>query len=115
MDSKKLLRDIFDAAVKAVNPYNAVRSFIEDHFGRWSKGVYVVGFGKAASQMGMACEDVLGGKLLGGYLITKYGHGKKTGMLTLKEAAHPVPDEKDRKSTRLNSSHTDISRMPSSA
>ena len=26
-----------------------------------------------------------------------------------------ILDEKDRKSTRLNSSHTDISRMPSSA
>src|ERR1044072_6303672 len=28
--------------------------------------------------------------------------------------AHPAADTKDRKSTRLNSSHTDISRMPSS-
>ena len=30
-------------------------------------------------------------------------------------SAHREPDELDRKSTRLNSSHTDISRMPSSA
>ena len=27
----------------------------------------------------------------------------------------PATDQEDRKSTRLNSSHTDISRMPSSA
>ena len=31
------------------------------------------------------------------------------------EAAHPKDAGQDRKSTRLNSSHTDISRMPSSA
>ena len=31
------------------------------------------------------------------------------------EIIKPVPQGEDRKSTRLNSSHTDISRMPSSA
>ena len=30
-------------------------------------------------------------------------------------AIHPVPIEEDRKSTRLNSSHSSVSRMPSSA
>mgnify|MGYP003346671008 CR=1 FL=1 len=41
--------------------------------------------------------------------------------VTVQAAAHDMPagtklkKEEDRKSTRLNSSHTDISRMPSSA
>ena len=43
----------------------------------------------------------------------------KTGHIYRKSGTHPVLnfsiDSVDRKSTRLNSSHTDISRMPSSA
>ena len=47
-----------------------------------------------------------------------------SGTVTSKTGRHPLPkiddfnnwiNSKDRKSTRLNSSHTDISRMPSSA
>ena len=44
--------------------------------------------------------------------------GRETIFPTVKEAQQllsKVGIEKDRKSTRLNSSHTDISRMPSSA
>ena len=37
------------------------------------------------------------------------------GTITVYLPGAPGPDTLDRKSTRLNSSHTDISRMPSSA
>ena len=47
-------------------------------------------------------------------------HVARGGMTAWVKASYPVEDkshgtEEDRKSTRLNSSHTDISRMPSSA
>src|ERR1044072_7775706 len=44
--------------------------------------------------------------------VMDYG---KTIEITLDESSLSVRDYGDRKSTRLNSSHTDISRMPSSA
>ena len=48
-------------------------------------------------------------EVVGEYIqLRNAGGGQKKGLC-------PFHDEKDRKSTRLNSSHTDISRMPSSA
>jgi glycerate-2-kinase len=93
MDITTSLKDIFEHAVKAVDPYDCVRLYLEDHPEKWEKGVYVSGFGKAASRMAMACEDVVGDKIRGGTLITKYGHAEKLHMLELFEGGHPVPDE----------------------
>ena len=41
--------------------------------------------------------------------------GHERSWAQLRELAHWAQSREDRKSTRLNSSHTDISRMPSSA
>ena len=43
------------------------------------------------------------------------GWSMVSATLALMSAALAYPEVEDRKSTRLNSSHTDISRMPSSA
>ena len=61
-------------------------------------------------------EDLLEVNNLKFMLRAELGMGKTTYLKSYQEKlllgkAHPV----DRKSTRLNSSHTDISRMPSSA
>ena len=53
-------------------------------------------------------------------LVSKDGMQSRNGKPILsaphiREALEPFFQEQDRKSTRLNSSHTDISRMPSSA
>ena len=63
------------------------------------------------------CETL---NLKGRILISKHGINGTLGgnMADLKKyvrATKQYPGFKDRKSTRLNSSHTDISRMPSSA
>ena len=39
----------------------------------------------------------------------------KTGVSSTVQVHMVITDESDRKSTRLNSSHSDLSRMPSSA
>ena len=46
---------------------------------------------------------------------TVVARGRSVGVVELAKAIVSVKSPVDRKSTRLNSSHTDISRMPSSA
>jgi glycerate 2-kinase len=55
--------------------------------------VYVLGVGKAAGRMAQAVEEVLGERLQGGFVSTKYGHGSPLHKVRLLEAGHPVPDE----------------------
>ena len=50
-----------------------------------------------------------------GFTIFKLDEGMDTGPIYSQRTHRLDPHQKDRKSTRLNSSHTDISRMPSSA
>ena len=48
-------------------------------------------------------------------LFAKHGVATTIGVIAETPEAARAAAEEDRKSTRLNSSHTDISRMPSSA
>jgi glycerate 2-kinase len=60
--------------------------------------VFIVGGGKAAAPMAAAGAAILGERLTGGLVITKYGHTLKDasplagGALQLLEAGHPMPD-----------------------
>ncbi|MEJ2210562.1 MAG: DUF4147 domain-containing protein, partial [Anaerolineae bacterium] len=57
--------------------------------------VWLVGGGKAAVPMAAALHSLLGERLAGGLLVTKYGHvdpALNTGPLEVVEAGHPVPD-----------------------
>lgn len=56
-------------------------------------GLLVLGVGKAAARMARALEGLLGDRISGGVVVTKYGHGEPLERLELVEAAHPVPDE----------------------
>jgi len=55
--------------------------------------VLVTGIGKAAAKMAAAVEGVLGDKITGGAVITKYGQGAQLKRIRVMEAGHPVPDE----------------------
>lgn len=59
-----------------------------------SGSIYAVAAGKAAWQMARAASAILGDRITGGVVITKYGHvkGEIPGM-DCYEAGHPVPDE----------------------
>ncbi len=75
---KKLVAEIFYAALKAVDPYNAVRLYTNKIRSVYQDGNFkrliVVGFGKAACTMAKAIEDNLGDLIDTGILITKFGH-----------------------------------------
>ena len=97
-------REIFDAAVMAVNAEQCVRQFVSVDGDTLNVGdqtyilnaydqILVVGTGKASPQMGVALEDVLGDRISGGSMNTKYEHALPLKYIDVVECGHPVPDE----------------------
>lgn len=100
---RRQAREIFDAAIKAVDPMEAVerhlnlrRSIL--HIGKYRidlneiDRIFVVGAGKAVAPMAKAIESVLAGRIAGGAIVVKDGHGLDLQRVTVYEAGHPVPD-----------------------
>lgn len=97
-------RDIFRACVRVVDAEQCVRQFVRlegqtlhvadktYHLTAYER-VLVVGMGKASSQMGVALEDILGDRINGGLINTKYEHAEKLKRIDVVECGHPVPDE----------------------
>jgi glycerate 2-kinase len=85
---RALLRRLFDAALAAADPARVV----PPHLPPAPKGrTLVVGAGKAAAAMARAVEDHRPG-VLGGLVVTRYGHGVPCRRIEVVEASHPVPD-----------------------
>ncbi len=55
--------------------------------------VYLTGAGKASTFMAIEMEKILGAKINGGVVITKYDHLIKCDYIQVIEAGHPVTDE----------------------
>ena len=103
MDLKQTARDIFMEAVRAADPYLGIRRFVRrdgDNVviegirypsDRYPK-VVVIGGGKASARMAGALEEVLGDRITGGWINTKYGHSVPLARMTIHECGHPVPD-----------------------
>ena len=95
------------AAMAAVEPGAAVRRHLHCESDQLRIGertydlahverIWVVGGGKAATAMSAALFGMLGDRLSGGLVITKYGHVDPrwdTGPVQVVEAGHPIPDE----------------------
>jgi hydroxypyruvate reductase len=95
------------AALAAVEPGATVHRQLQRHGDRLTVGghgynlaaierVWVVGGGKAATAMAAAAYSILGERLTGGLVVTKYGHidpRLDTGPVDVVEAGHPLPDE----------------------
>lgn len=97
-------RVILDAALAAANARAAVARSLSLDGGRLRvageeeidlsavESVWLVGAGKAACAMAMGALEILGGRITGGTLTTKDGHGCDLPRIEVWEAAHPVPD-----------------------
>jgi glycerate 2-kinase len=95
------------AALAAVEPGAAVRRHVQCQGDQLRIGeqtydltiverIWVVGGGKAATAMSAALFGMLGDRLSGGLVVTKYGHldpRLDTGPVQVVEAGHPIPDE----------------------
>lgn len=101
---RRELTAIFDAALAAVDPCNAVLNTVRiehDHLlvagetydlAEFER-IIVVGAGKATARMALAVETLLGNKIAAGLIVVKDGH---TAPLTIVEqvaASHPVPNQ----------------------
>jgi hydroxypyruvate reductase len=102
---RKQARMIFDAAVRAVDPEEAILRHLKLEDGVLMVGerhvplkdynrIFVVGAGKADAPMAQAVERVLGQHVSEGVIIVKEGHGLPLKSIRIREASHPVPDEK---------------------
>lgn len=94
---------ILDAALDAVDPYNAVLHVLRregDHLTvgdrhydlRQFTRIVVIGAGKAGTPMTQAVEQVLGDRITAGVVVVKTDHGGPTQQVTIAEASHPMPD-----------------------
>ncbi|MCU0460535.1 MAG: glycerate kinase [Bacteroidales bacterium] len=63
------------------------------------RGIYVLGAGKASAALGHYLESVIGNRISGGHIVTKYGFYCKLRKIKVTEAGHPVPDENSFKAT----------------
>jgi glycerate 2-kinase len=57
------------------------------------RNIHVIGAGKASAAMAHALEKLLGRRIRGGLINTKYEHLAKLKRVQLHEAGHPVPDD----------------------
>ncbi len=106
-DRKETLKEIFQAAVQAASPYYALKNTlrivpsgkrlllkaggVSINLNKF-KRIYAVGGGKAVCPMAKALEELLGKRLDGGLIVTKYGHCEALKKVRVIEAGHPVPD-----------------------
>ena len=104
MTKNNTLIDIFNAALAAVDPYQAVKAYVRleqdfllvagtkydlTHFNK----IIVVGAGKATARMALALESILGSRISSGLVIVKDGYTAALNIIQQIEAAHPVPSQ----------------------
>lgn len=91
---RRLLRDLFDAAVSAADPARCLPAWLPEPTDLPHGRTVIVGAGKAATAMARAVEDHWRGDLqqLSGIVVTRYGHGAPTRRIEVVEASHPAPD-----------------------
>jgi glycerate 2-kinase len=111
---KEVIQAVQQAALAAVEPGAAVRHQVQRRgdelivAGRAYdlsavERIWLVGGGKAATAMAAAVYGILGDRLSGGLVVTKYDHvdpDLDTGPVEVVEAAHPLPDEAGVSGTR---------------
>ena len=96
IDHRKVLRDMFDAAVAAALPSCCVAKHLPPPpNGR----TVVVGAGKAAGSMAAAVEAHWDAPIEG-LVVTRYGHGAPCNKIEVVEASHPVPDAAGQEAAR---------------
>ncbi len=94
-------RQIWEAALDAANPATCIHNNLRIHNNVLSVGgrelridgkLIVIGAGKAASRMAQVVEEMLGARITGGLVVTKYEHALPLQRIRQVEAGHPIPD-----------------------
>ncbi len=94
----------FNVAVESVQPQRLLPRFLQVQGEQLIAGdtvfplnrfehIYLLAVGKAAAEMALEAERILGPRITDGLVVTKYGHGRQLRHLALTEAGHPIPDQ----------------------
>lgn len=97
-----LLRNLFTAAINAVDGYQATSKAIQQQLANdddllaLDRPVHLIAIGKAADAMTRGALSVIGARVNVGLVITKHGHGsmqlQEDKKFTVIESGHPTPD-----------------------
>ncbi len=85
---------IFQAALKAADPAEAVVRHAYLLSVEAYRDIYVIGAGKASAQMARAVERLLGSRIKGGEINVKDGHAAALRRIQINECSHPIPDQR---------------------
>jgi len=110
-------KEIFLHSLKPVNPYEAVKRFVNIEGDKLYLGtsdnsvesinlkdfdrIFIVGGGKASSPMARAIEEIFGDRVTRGLVNVKFGFTEDLRFTELIEAEHPVPGEQGVKGTEM--------------
>ena len=104
MERRSKAIEIFLTGVESVKPGNLIDRYVSLNENTLKidrlkftlsdiRNIFVVGAGKASALMARAIETILGERVSGGQIVTKYEHGVPLRYIKITEAGHPVPDE----------------------
>jgi glycerate 2-kinase len=96
---------IMEQVLQAADPYRATMALVSLSGNRLRVGpleydltqrgrIYLLGTGKATYPIAKALEDILGERICDGVVILKRGYRGKLAHVRVREASHPLPDEK---------------------
>jgi glycerate 2-kinase len=68
------------------------------HLGAFHR-IRVVGMGKASAAMAVPLEEALGDRIRDGVIVVKDGHARPLRGIRVREAGHPIPDERGVRAT----------------
>lgn len=111
MNYRSLCEQIFLEGINSVMPQNLIKKHLslsgniliagDTRFDLDTvENVYVIGAGKAGAFMGAAIEEILGNRIRGGHIVTKYGFSHKLKYISVSDAGHPIPDSNGYEATR---------------
>ncbi|ATL45817.1 glycerate kinase [Chitinophaga caeni] len=99
-DYRKLILELFEDGLKAVQPGEIMPQTIYKQDGQWNiagnqfpeqQSFYIIGAGKAAAIMALAVEDILGNKIAGGCVITQFQSSRTPKKVRVLLGDHPKP------------------------
>jgi len=110
-DLRAAALDIAEHALAHVDPYVATRhlvtlsgdTLVVGHlaYDLTRRGhIYVLGAGKASLPIARGLEDILGDRIADSLVIVKEGQESGTRLIRLREASHPLPDERGYEAAR---------------
>jgi len=104
-EGRKAIIDIIEHALSAADPYTATMNMVRLDGDTLSVGnlcfdlskrkkIYLLGAGKATFPIAKALEQILGERISDGVVVVKEGQEDTLQRVKMREASHPLPDER---------------------